>query len=175
MASLQRRSKASSSVAALAPVLGDERDTRLAEAFAAASGLPGSRARATALAELAPHLPDALVPAALDHALAIHHPPARAYLVAALAARLPEDLLEHALRTLSGPLESADPFAAIAPHLHERSLVAAIAATAHLSDPWARASALAELAEARAIHRTTLHEQARRRHALGRVARWRGA
>jgi hypothetical protein len=146
-----------SAIAMLAPFLGDDKSAWVREAHTIATSLPDPQA----LIELAPCLPDALVPPAFEYASALRHPTLRARGVAALAARVTDDQLERALSGLSGPLLDPGVFKALAPHLTDRTLPAALAATAHLSDPPARASAFAELAAAHQIDPRTLHQHVR--------------
>jgi hypothetical protein len=134
----------------------------LEEALAALSAdEPDDYGTAEVLQALAPRLPAALLPAALDRAVAIEYLDARAAALAALGPYLPPELLDRAVEAAraippgahidgrhgGGRDHRADALAALAPHLPEASSVAREALTAALETRWAssRAGSLADM------------------------------
>jgi hypothetical protein len=136
---------------------------RLLEEALAALTADGSDDSGTAevLQALAPRLPAALLPAALDRAVAIEYLDARAAALATLGPYLPPELLDRAVEAAraippgahidgrhgGGRDHRADALAALAPHLREASSVAREALTAAHATRWApaRAEALADM------------------------------
>ena len=127
------------------------------QALTFALSMPDEGARARALAALAPHLPQNLLPQALKAAGEIRWPLARVLALAALAPHLPHHLREQALQQAfkaAEAIEDADDraqaLAALAPHLpqslREQALQQALQAAGKIRRPDARAQALAALA-----------------------------
>jgi hypothetical protein len=105
--------------------------------------------RASALSDLAPHLPEALLPQALEAARAIQSEPSRAQALSALAPHLPVALLSQVLeatRAIQSEPSRASILSALAPHLPEALLSQALEAARAIQFEYHRASALRDLA-----------------------------
>jgi hypothetical protein len=125
----------------------------LAQALDAARAIEDAHARARALTELAPHLPEAVgrqaFQEALDGALALEDPYARDWALAELLPRLPEGLLPRALdaaRTIRNQALRDRALTELLPRLPEGLLPQALDAVRAIESPYARARALATLA-----------------------------
>ncbi|MBX0328192.1 CHAT domain-containing protein [Oscillochloris sp. ZM17-4] len=111
------------------------------------------QSRALALSELAPHLPDALLPSALEAARAIVDEQSRALALSELAPHLPDALLSSALeaaRAITNEQSRALALGQLAPHLPAPDQLvtyqAAFEAAHAIANRWSRALALGQLA-----------------------------
>jgi hypothetical protein len=124
-----------------------------ARAVEVALAIADKKARATALAALAPHLPAEQQPAVYAEALAAARTIANEYrrseALAALAPHLPPHLFAEALaaaRTIADEYWRSRALAALAPHLPTHLFAEALAAARTIADEYWRSRALAALA-----------------------------
>ncbi|WP_287157607.1 hypothetical protein [Chloroflexus sp.] len=122
-------------------------------ALEVARAIGDAKARAQALAALAPHLPPGEQPTVYAEALAAAREIDSAYrrsnALAALAPHLPPALLTEALaaaREIADGVWRSNALAALAPHLPPALLPEALAAAREIADDWSRSNALAALA-----------------------------